>query len=97
MNKIYFPKNKLETIGSFSLVGTVAITIPLECHPCTTGKTEELVIEFEQSSKKELRDRPGPDFVLIPEYVIPCLLTDIKSLIEQGWDVKIVFENEGLS
>jgi hypothetical protein len=83
MKTLQLTKKQLETIGSHSLQGILAEKglIP--------NDEKAVRVEFETFSLEQCRKNDGPDWVLIPEYVVHCLCESVLSLAKQGYKVEI--------
>lgn len=83
-NVLYISKNDLDKIGSSTIIG--------KCFASGFQQNVPLTIKIETSSRNWRANNNGPDYVLISEFVIPCLLDDVVNMIANGWNIKIEFD-----
>ena len=81
MIQIKISHKDLETIGTGSLTGKLT-QLSTESLPLTKIIKEEIQFLFQDSSR-EWKIKNGPENIVIPEYVIPCIMEDILGLINQ--------------
>jgi hypothetical protein len=85
--QIYLSNLELDTIGSYSLQGQIGERVNFQFN-----KIGKLELVFYQTSTNWRKDNNNPDFWLLPEYVIPCLLESILDIQKLGIEVVIKTE-----
>ena len=80
-------QKSLETMATGSLTGIVIEMMNTLGHGYILP--ERLVLKFPQTSAEWKKRYHGPDFIVIPEYTLPCLIQCMLNLQVQGVNVTV--------
>ncbi len=74
--EVRFDYSDYESIGFRTLIDSVSKFL--------NDNLKIIDLSFREQSPEEIQKNQGPELIIIPHYIIDCLLTDILWLVEKG-------------